>query len=258
MSVVALERNGAVATITIHRPERLNALNSEVIETFDGYLRDLSGDASVRAVLVAGAGERAFAAGADIGELEKVTGPDGLELCRRGQTWLGHLETLPQPSIAVIDGWALGGGCELALACTLRLGSTRAMLGVPEIKLGVIPGYGGTQRLAKIVGEGLAMEMVLTGEPISAARAYEIGLLNRVVSPERLWETARAFADQLASRPPLALRYGKRAVHEGLQVPLEEGLALEAAYGAILTTTEDKAEGIGAFLGKRKPVWKGR
>ncbi len=258
MSVVRLERAGQIATITVNRPGRLNALNAEVIETFDGYLGELAADPGIRVVLVGGAGERAFAAGADIEELRTVRGPAGLDLCQRGQAWLSRLETLPQPTIAVIDGWALGGGCELALACTLRVASTRARFGVPEVKLGVIPGYGATQRLARIAGEGLAMEMVLTGEPISAARAYEIGLLNRVVPPDKLWETARELAEMLASRAPLAVRYGKRAVHEGLKMPLEEGLALEATYGAILTTTEDKAEGMDAFLAKREPGWKGR
>jgi enoyl-CoA hydratase/carnithine racemase len=250
-------RDGPVARVTINRPKVLNALNAETLDELRRTILALKHDPDVRSVVITGAGDRAFVAGADINELAAQTPAAGRDRALRGQHVFDLIENMGKPVIAAINGFALGGGCELAMACTLRLASDTAKLGQPEINLGLIPGYGGTQRLARIVGPGRALELMLTGDPIDAVEAYRIGLVNRVVPSADLLPQAQALASTLAAKPPVAVRYIIDAVHKGLQSPLAEGQVLEATLFGLVASTDDMREGTRAFLEKRKPAFKG-
>ena len=247
-----------IARITISRPEKLNALDRQTVREIDRVVASAGQDPSVGVLIITGAGEKAFVAGADIGELASQTPVEGTAYARAGQAVLDRLERLGKPSIAAINGYALGGGLELAMACTFRVAAESAKLGQPEVALGIIPGYGGTQRLARLVGAGRALEMILTGEPIDAREALRIGLLNRVVPAAELLPAAEALARTILTRGPVALRYALQAVHEGLQTTLNEGLSMEAALFGLCCATEDMREGTRAFVEKRKPAFKGR
>jgi len=247
-----------IARITISRPEKLNALDRQTVQEIDRVVASAGQDPSVGVLIITGAGEKAFVAGADIGELASQTPVEGTAYARAGQAVLDRLERLGKPSIAAINGYALGGGLELAMACTLRVAAESAKLGQPEVALGIIPGYGGTQRLARLVGAGHALEMILTGEAIDAREALRIGLLNRVVPAAELLPAAEALARTILTRGPVALRYALQAVHEGLQTTLNEGLSMEAALFGLCCATEDMREGTRAFVEKRKPAFKGR
>jgi len=253
-----VETRDGIARITINRPEKLNALDRQTMREIDGAVAAAGEDPSVGVVIITGAGERAFVAGADIGELSSQTPVEGTAYARAGQAVLNRLERLGKPSIAAINGYALGGGLELAMACTLRLAVESAKLGQPEVALGIIPGYGGTQRLARLVGAGRALELILTGDPIDAREAHRIGLVNRVVPAAELLPSAESLARTILTRGPVALRYALQAVREGLQMPLDEGLSMEAALFGLSCATEDMREGTRAFVEKRKPVFKGR
>jgi enoyl-CoA hydratase len=228
------------------------------MQEIDRAVASAGQDASVGVLMVTGMGEKAFVAGADIGELSSQTPVEGMAYSRAGQAVLNRLERLGKPSIAAINGYALGGGLELAMACTLRLAAESAKLGQPEVALGIIPGYGGTQRLARLVGAGRALELILSGEPIDAREAHRIGLVNRVVPLTELLPSAESMARTILARGPLALRYALQAVHEGTQMTLDEGLSLEAALFGLSCATEDMHEGTRAFVEKRRPAFRGR
>ncbi len=253
-----VEKRDAIATVTVNRPKVLNALNRKTLGELECAFFDLKTDGDVRAVVLTGAGEKAFVAGADINELAKLDATEGVEFARKGQAVLDLIENLGKPVIAAINGYALGGGLEIAMACHMRFAAEGARMGQPEINLGVIPGFGGTQRLARLVGEGRAMELVLSGDQITAEEAYRLGLVNRVVPAAELMNACVEFSGKLASKPAVAVRYAMQAVHRGLQSSLEDGLALEANLFGLCCATEDKKEGTGAFLEKRKPSFKGR
>ena len=247
-----------VGRITLNRPAVLNALNRRMLGEFEAVLADAAGDGDVGALILTGAGEKAFVAGADIQELAGHTPASGREAALYGQSVFGRLETMGKPSIAAINGFALGGGCELALACTVRLASRTAKLGQPEVKLGLLPGYGGTQRLTRLCGAGVAQELCLSGEMISAEEALRIGLVNHVHEPQELLPAAEALARKFAANAPVAVRLAMEAIRRGAQMPLEEGLALEATLFAMCCGTADMSEGTRAFLEKRPARFQGR
>jgi len=253
-----VERGDAVALVTVNRPAVLNALNAATLDELRRVALDLKHDSSVRAIILTGAGEKSFVAGADINELAVQTPTTGREHALRGQHVFDLIENLGKPVIAAINGYALGGGCELAMACTLRLAADTARLGQPEINLGIIPGYAGSQRLARLVGKGKAMELILTGTQITAAEAERIGLVNRVVPAMELMTEARKLAAGLARNAPIAMQYIINAINKGLEMPLAEASAFEAALFGLVASTEDMREGTTAFLEKRKPEFKGR
>ena len=252
-----LERDGAVATITINRPKVLNALNSATIDELRRAILELKADAAIRAAILTGAGEKSFVAGADINELAVQTPTSGREHALAGQHVFDLLENMGKPVIAAINGFALGGGCELAMACTLRIAADTARIGQPEITLGLIPGYAGTQRLPRLVGKGRAMEIILTGAPIPAAEAYRIGLVNRVVPAADLLAEARTLAAQLASSAPIAMRYIINAINKGCEMPFAEACQYEATLFGLVASTDDMREGTKAFLEKRKATFTG-
>ena len=253
-----LERDGAVAVITVNRPQVLNALNFSTIDDLRRAALALKHDAGVRAVVITGASEKSFVAGADINEFAAQAPAQYKELALRGQHVFDLIENLGKPVIAAINGYALGGGCELALACTLRVAADTARIGQPEINLGIIPGYGGTQRLARLVGKGVALELLLTGRHITAAEALQIGLVNRVVPAASLLSDANALAAELAVKAPIAVQYIIEAVNRGLEVSFDKGQFLEAALFGLVASTDDMREGMKAFLDKRKPDFRGR
>ena len=252
-----LDREGAVAILTINRPGVLNALDGRTLDELRRAVSEVKQDEQIRSVIVTGAGEKAFVAGADINELARQTPASGREHALAGQRLFDSIDRLGKPVIAAINGYALGGGCELALACTLRIAADTARLGQPEIGLGLIPGYGGTQRLPRLVGRGKALELLLGGQPVAAAEALRIGLVNRVVPAAALMGEARSLAADLATRPPVAMRYILEAVRQGLEMPLAEGCAYEATLFGLVAATSDMREGTAAFLEKRKPEFKG-
>jgi enoyl-CoA hydratase len=257
-TTLLLEVEDHVATVTLNRPKVLNALNRAMLLELGETFASLAGDVTVHAVLLGGAGGKAFAAGADIGELAAADAAQGQQMAESAQRIFRRIETLGKPVIACIDGFALGGGCELAMACTLRLASQAARLGQPEIKLGLIPGYGGSQRLPRLVGRGAALKMLLTGAMVDADEALRIGLVDEVVAAETLTERANQLARLIAGMPPLAVSAALDAVDRGADLPLDEALALEARIFGRLCGTEDKREGTEAFLQKRSAVWVGR
>lgn len=254
---LCLEKIGPLATVTLSRPKVLNALNAATFAELDAVFDDLAADAEVRVVLLTGSGERAFAAGADIRELAAVGAAEGKAFSLRGQAVFRKIETLGKPVIACVRGFALGGGCELAMACTLRIAADDAKFGQPEVKLGVIPGYGGSQRLPRLVGRGAAMKLLLSGAIIDAQEALRIGLVDEVVPAAELMHRARELAAEIAAQAPLAIAEVMRAVDEGLDLPLDLALLREAERFSHLCDTADKAEGTKAFLEKRAAVWQG-
>jgi enoyl-CoA hydratase len=253
-----VERDGAVAILTINRPTVLNALNTPTVDKLRRAMLELKADATARAIIVTGAGPKSFVAGADINELAVLSPTAGREHALVGQHVFDVIENLGKPVIAAINGFALGGGCELAMACTLRIAADSARLGQPEIALGLIPGYAGTQRLPRLVGTGRAMEMLLTGAPVGADEALRIGLVHRVVPAADLMTEARTLAAQLAANAPVAMRYIINAVHKGVEMSFAEACQYEATLFGLVASTDDMREGTAAFLEKRKPVFKGR
>src|SRR6201981_1290284 len=255
---ILFEKKNAIAYITVNRPKVLNALNLATMEELRAAFHDIKNDAGVRVVILSGAGEKAFIAGADIGELAKHDAVSGKEYTHRGQSVLNLIENLGKPVIACINGFALGGGCEIAMACTMRLAADHAKLGQPEVKLGIIPGYGGTQRLPRLVGKGIASQLLLTGEMITAQEAHRIGLVNEVTAAAELIPRAEAIAAKIIANGPLAGQDAMQAVNKGMEMPLAEGLYLEATLFGVCCATEDKKEGTAAFLEKRAAGFKGR
>jgi enoyl-CoA hydratase len=253
-----LERDEAVALVTINRPQVLNALNMATLDELRRVILDLKRDGSVRAVILTGSGEKAFVAGADINELAVQTPITGREHALAGQHVLDLIEHMGKPVIAAINGYALGGGCELALACTLRIAADTARLGQPEINLGILPGYAGTQRLPRLVGKARAMELILTGAQISASEAERIGLVNRVVPAADLLVEARKLAAALARQAPIAVRYILDAINHGLEMPFVEGCRFEATLFGLVAASDDMREGTRSFLEKRKPEFTGK
>jgi enoyl-CoA hydratase len=257
MDNVKTEIRDGICFITIDRP-KVNALNAQTIDEIRQAFDAVREDESVRAVIVTGGGEKAFVAGADIAELAKMTPISGKEVSAKGQEVFSAIERFPKPVIAAINGFALGGGCELALACHIRIASEKALIGLPEVTLGIIPGYGGTQRLPRLVGKGKAFELVCTGDPLSAADAERIGLVNKVVPADQLLAAAEEMARKIASRSPVAVRAAIEAVNSGTDMSLDDGQLLESTLFGLLCATEDMKEGMAAFLEKRPAKFPGR
>jgi enoyl-CoA hydratase len=255
MNKIRIEKADRIATVTVDRPDKLNALDHETIQELRDAFAALGVDAEVGVIVLTGAGEKAFIAGADIGGLSKQGVLDGKQNARHGQALTLAIESCPRPVIAAINGYALGGGLEMALACDMRFASTKARLGLPEVSLGIIPGYGGTQRLARLVGTGKALEMVLTGDPVPAEEALRVGLVNGVFEPAELIEGVRNIAARILSRGPTAVGIAKQAVRRGIHLPLADGLELEADLFGMISSTAEMKEGMQAFLEKRKPNW---
>lgn len=253
-----LERDGSIVTITINRPKVLNALNAATMGELSRAFLGFKDDDSVRVVIITGAGEKAFIAGADINELAVQTPTGAKELSQRGQALFDLIENLGKPVIAAIGGFAVGGGCELAMACTLRLASDSARLGQPEVNLGLIPGYGGSQRLPRLVGKGVALDLLLSGRQVKADEAFRIGLVNRIVPSTELLNEARLLAEALAKQPPLSIKYILEAVNLGVEMPLDQGQSVESILFGLVASTEDMREGTKAFLEKRKAKFQGR
>lgn len=252
------EKRDSIAFITFNRPKVLNALNRKTMEELQEVLLDARVDDGVRVLILTGAGEKSFVAGADIGELAQQTPVNGKEFSLFGQGVMHLLETMGKPSICVINGFALGGGCEVALACSIRIASKSAKLGQPEVKLGILPGYGGTQRLARLCGKGVAHELCLGGEMISAEEAQRIGLVNHVYEPAELMSAAEALAKKIIANAPVAVKYAMEAIERGMEMPQEEGLFLEASLFGLCCATEDMREGTKAFLEKRRANFAGK
>ncbi len=254
---IELELIPPIAVVTLDRPRVLNALNRQTFDELEAVFQQLAADGTIRVILLTGAGEKAFAAGADISELAELSADQGQEFSARGHAVLNQIEQCGKPVLACINGFALGGGCELAMACTLRIAADTARLGQPELKLGVIPGYGGTQRLPRLVGQGAALKLLLTGEIISAAEALRIGLVDEVVPSSELRSRALEIANKIAQMAPLAIQACLDTVHRGADLSLADALSLEAGAFGYCCSTEDKDEGTKAFLEKRQPIWKG-
>jgi enoyl-CoA hydratase len=255
---VLYEKKGAIAYVTLNRPRVLNALNQRTWADLRTAFEDARDDAAVRGVILTGAGDKAFIAGADIGELATITAVQAEGSTRNGQSVLNLIENLGKPVIAAVNGFALGGGCEAARACTIRLAAENAKFGQPEVKLGLLPGAGGTQRLPRLVGKGRALQFILSGDIINAEEAYRIGLVNEVVPSAGLISRAEAVLKQIAANVPLGIKFSIEAVNRGLERSQSEGLFLEASLFAICAATEDKKEGTLAFLEKRAPKFQGR
>jgi enoyl-CoA hydratase len=254
---ILIDRDAGVATLTINRPKVLNALDMRTLDELRRAMLAFRRDDGVRAVIVTGSGDKSFVAGADINELSVQTPTGGRDHAMRGQHVLDLVENLGKPVIAAINGYALGGGCELAMACTLRVAAESARLGQPEINLGIIPGYAGTQRLSRLIGRGRALELLLTGDQVSATEALRLGLVNRVVPGPELMAEARKLAHALAAKAPIAVRYIIDAVNRGLQMPFNDAQVFEATLFGLVSTTDDMREGTRAFLEKRKAEFKG-
>ena len=252
------EKRDGIAFVTINRPKVLNALNRKTIEELHHALLDARDDAAVRVLILTGSGEKAFVAGADINELALQTPVNGKEFSLYGQSVFHFLETIGKPSICAINGFALGGGCELALSCSIRLASKSAKLGQPEVRLGILPGYGGSQRLARLCGKSVAHELCLTGEMISAEEAQRVGLVNHIYEPGELLPAAEGMAKKIVEQAPLAVKYCMEAIERGIEMPQEEGLFLEATLFGLCCATEDMHEGTKAFLEKRPAKFQGK
>lgn len=257
LDFIKIEKEGAVAILTINRPDALNALSSAVLGELDAAFDQLAADEEVQVIILTGAG-RAFVAGADIAEMTDFNIVEGREFGNIGQNLFRKIEKCEKPTIAAINGFALGGGLELAMACDIRIASEAAVMGQPEVGLGITPGFSGTQRLASIVGKGRAIEMILTTDNITAEQAREYGLVNRVTAPEALMEEAKAMAAKIASRAPLAVRWANSAIKRGMEVDRDSGIAIEADLFGMCFATEDQKEGMKAFMERRKAEFKGR
>jgi len=255
---VLYEKRGAIAYVTLNRPKVLNALKQAVFAELKSAFEDARNDASIRGVILTGSGDKAFAAGADIAEMSNYTGIEAGEATRHAQEVTEIIENLGKPVIAAVNGFALGGGCELSMACTIRLAVEGAKFGQPEVKIGIMPGAGGTQRLPRLVGKGRALQLILTGEVISAQEAYRIGLVNEIVPSSNLIPRAEAILNQIISNAPLGVKFSIEAVNKGLEASVSEGLLLEASLFAVCAGSEDKKEGTSAFLAKRAPRFQGR
>jgi enoyl-CoA hydratase len=255
---VLYEKKGAIAYVTVNRPKVLNALNTPTLKDLLTALEDARDDTAVRGVILTGAGNKAFIAGADISELARVTAFEAEQSSRFGQDVLDLIENLGKPVIAAVNGFALGGGCEAAMACAIRIAVESAKFGQPEVTLGLVPGGGGTQRLPRLVGKGRALQLILSGEMISAQEAYRIGLVNEIVPPSDLIARAEAILNKIASNAPIAVKLALEAANKGMETSQSEGLLLEAAYFGLCAATEDKKEGTSAFLEKRAPQFRGR
>ena len=252
---VEVERDGHLAIVAVNRPSKLNALDNLTIEQLDGVIVDLEGDDAVGAIIVTGKGEKAFVAGADITVLAKQGVLDGKDNARKGQALMSRIENCKKPVLAAVNGFALGGGLELALSCDVRFASDNAKLGLPEVSLGIIPGYGGTQRLPRLVGSGVALQLILQGDPVDAQEALRIGLVNGVFPHAELLDQVKAIANRMVSRGPTALALAKQAVRRGAHMSMQDGLELEADLFGIISSTDEMKEGMTAFLEKRKPGW---
>jgi enoyl-CoA hydratase/carnithine racemase len=255
---VVYEKRGPIGYVTLNRPKVMNALNKATINELQGVFEDARDDSAVRGVILTGAGEKAFAAGADIAEIANNTAVEAEEATRRGQALTDLIENLGKPVIAAVNGFALGGGCELAMACTIRIAAESAKFGQPEVKLGVLPGYGGTQRMPRLIGRGRALKLILSGEVIDASEAYRIGLADELEPDTHVIERAEAVLKKIMANAPLSVKYALEAVNKGLETSLAEGLLLEASLFAVCASTDDKKEGTSAFLEKRSPNFRGK
>jgi enoyl-CoA hydratase/carnithine racemase len=255
---VVYEKKGPIAYVTLNRPKVLNALNKATINELRSAFEDARDDAAIRGVILTGAGEKAFAAGADIAEISINTAVEAEQSTRRGQGLTDLIENLGKPVIAAVNGFALGGGCELAMACSIRIAAESAKFGQPEVKLGVMPGYGGTQRLPRLVGRGRALKLILSGDIIDAAEAYRIGLVDELEPDAHVIERAEIVLRKIISNAPLSVKYALEAVNKGLETSVSEGLLLEASLFAVCASTDDKKEGTSAFLEKRAPKFQGK
>ncbi|MCO5384961.1 short-chain-enoyl-CoA hydratase [Desulfosporosinus sp.] len=253
-----LEKNGAVAVLTINRPKALNALNSDTLKELSAVLDELGSDSSVKAVILTGSGEKAFIAGADISQMKDFNAIEGRRFAQLGHATFRKLELMPQPVIAAINGFALGGGCEVAMACDIRIAGENAKFGQPEVTLGLTAGFGGTQRLPRLVGTGIASELLFTGDVIDAKEAYRIGLVNKVYPLDTLMEEALKLAKRISGRAPVAVQLSKSAIQRGINMDLDSAQAFEAEVFGLTFSTQDQTEGCGAFLEKRKPVFEGK
>ena len=254
---IRFQKEENIGILTVDRPKALNALNGSTIQEICSVLKEVKTDDTLRLLIITGAGEKAFIAGADIGEIQGLTIKNGLEFLQTGHQMNRDIEALGKPTIAAINGLALGGGCELAMACSLRIISEKAKMGLPELGLGVIPGYGGTQRLARLIGKGRALWYLLTGDMIDATTAVDLGLANMVTKPEELMEKTLKLGKKISSKGPFAVKMALMAVNYGLETDLESGLALESALTNLALLSKDKEEGIAAFFEKRKPEYTG-
>jgi enoyl-CoA hydratase/carnithine racemase len=255
---VVYEKRGPIGYVTLNRPKVMNALNKATINELQGVFEDARDDSAVRGVILTGAGEKAFAAGADIAEIANNTAVEAEEATRRGQALTDLIENLGKPVIAAVNGFALGGGCELAMACTIRIAAESAKFGQPEVKLGVMPGYGGTQRMPRLIGRGRALKLILSGEVIDASEAYRIGLADELEPDAHVIERAEAVLKKIMANAPLSVKYALEAVNKGLETSVAEGLLLEASLFALCASTDDKKEGTSAFLEKRSPNFRGK
>lgn len=251
------DNTDGIGIVTINRPKALNALNGATLRELDQLCDAIAGDEAVKVVIFTGGGEKSFVAGADITEMQPMSALEGRNWGILGHDVFNKIENLPQPTIAAVNGFALGGGCELVMACDIRLASEKAKFGQPEVTLGIIPGFGGTQRLPRLVGKGRAMELLFTGDMIDAAEAYRIGLVNKVVAPDQLMSAAKALAGKIMSRAPLAVRLCKTAVNKGLNADIATGVAYESEVFGLCFATADQKEGMTAFVEKRKAGFKG-
>ena len=252
MTNILLEKKGLYAVATINRPKALNALNSEVLSDLDELVQTVSTDADIRALVITGSGEKAFVAGADIGEMSTLTPEEGEAFGKHGNDVFRKLETLPIPTIAAVNGFALGGGCELSMSCDIRICADTAVFGQPEAGLGITPGFGGTQRLARLVGPGMAKQLIYTAKNIKADEAYRIGLVNAVYPLDELMPAAEKMAETIAKNAPIAVRACKKAINEGLEVAMDDAVVIEEKLFGSCFKTADQIEGMSAFLEKRK------
>jgi enoyl-CoA hydratase len=252
------ENQEGIGLVTLNRPKALNALNQATLEELDKLADEIAKDASIKVVILTGSGEKAFVAGADITEMQSKSAIEGRNFGKLGQAVFNKIENLPQPVIAAVNGFALGGGCELAMACDIRIASEKAKFGQPEVTLGITPGFAGTQRLARLVGKGRSKELLFTGDVIDANEAYRIGLVNKVVAADQLMAAAKALAEKIMSRAPVAVQLCKAAVNEGLDTDLETGVAYEAEVFGLCFATADQKEGMSAFVEKRKASFQGK
>ena len=255
---VVYDKKGPIAYVTLNRPKMMNALNKATINELRTVFGDARDDSAVRGAILTGAGEKAFAAGADIAEMSNNTAVEAEEGTRRGQELTDLIENLGKPVVAAVNGFALGGGCELAMACSIRIAAESAKFGQPEVKLGVMPGYGGTQRMPRLVGKGRALKLILSGDIIDAAEAYRIGLVDEVVPDAKVIERAETLLKKIIANAPLSVKYALEAVNKGLETSVAQGLVIEASLFGICASTDDKKEGTSAFLEKRTPKFQGR